>query len=177
MAADPSEALSRRVVIERVRPQVDGGRFPVKRTPGEVLEVSADIFADGHDVLSAVLRVRAEGGQWRESPMTLVTPGLDRWHGEFPVEGLGRLEYDIVAWADAFESWRHDLPIRVKARQVAPVDFSTAPSSCARPPRVSPRRLPTIPMRPACGASPTPSRAPRRSRRGSTRRSPASWRR
>jgi len=123
VAADPPEALGRRVVIERVRPQVDGGRFPVKRTPGEVLEVSADIFADGHDVLSAVLRVRAEGGEWRESPMTLAAPGLDRWHGEFSVEALGRLEYDIVAWADAFESWRHDLPIRVKAGQVAPVDL------------------------------------------------------
>src|SRR5438132_2720363 len=52
------EALSRRVVIDRLEPEIDGGRFPIKRTIGEPVDVTATVFADGHDVLVAVLRDR-----------------------------------------------------------------------------------------------------------------------
>ena len=52
----------RRVIIENVLPEIDGGRFPITRTPGEHVTVSADIFADGHDVVDAALQYR-EG--WR----------------------------------------------------------------------------------------------------------------
>src|SRR5438552_1699663 len=51
-------AVVRRVVVEHVRSEIDGGRFPIKRTVGDVVEVRADIFADGHDVIAAVLRDR-----------------------------------------------------------------------------------------------------------------------
>jgi len=47
-----------RVTIEAVTPQIDGGRFPIKRVPGEEIRVEADIFCDGHDTLSAVLIVQ-----------------------------------------------------------------------------------------------------------------------
>src|SRR6476646_1389942 len=50
-----------RVIIEHIRPSIDGGRFPIKRTVGERVEVHADIFADGHDVIVAMLRDRAVG--------------------------------------------------------------------------------------------------------------------
>src|ERR1051325_7734885 len=53
-----AEALSRRVVVERIRPEIDGGRFPIKRTVGETVDVTATVFADGHDVLVAMLRDR-----------------------------------------------------------------------------------------------------------------------
>ena len=62
--SDIPEAQSLRVVIERIRPSIDGGRFPIKRTPGEFVEVTADIFADGHDVIAAVLRDRKGFGIW-----------------------------------------------------------------------------------------------------------------
>ena len=55
-ATDP--APRRRVIVERVWPEIDGGRFPVKRTVGERVIVSADIFADGHDVLAGVVKYR-----------------------------------------------------------------------------------------------------------------------
>ncbi len=56
-----------RVVISGVTPEIEAGRFPVKRTVGEKLVVEADIFADGHDALVAVLLYRAEHeSQWRE---------------------------------------------------------------------------------------------------------------
>jgi starch synthase (maltosyl-transferring) len=108
--------LLRRVVIEGVLPQVDGGRFPVKRVPGERVAVSADIFADGHDVLAAVMLWRGPGeAQWREAPMALVEN--DRWSGTFTVDRLGRYEYTIEAWVDRFESWRHELSVKAGAGQ------------------------------------------------------------
>ncbi len=60
----------RRVVIERLAPQVDGGRFPVKRTIDESVRVQADIFPDGHDAVScALLHRHAEESRWTETPM------------------------------------------------------------------------------------------------------------
>jgi starch synthase (maltosyl-transferring) len=41
-----------RVVIEKVLPQIDCGRFPIKRVVGEAVVVEADVFADGHDRIS-----------------------------------------------------------------------------------------------------------------------------
>src|SRR5262245_49274732 len=73
----PPDAFSRRVVIERIQPEIDGGRFPIKRTIGEIVDVSATIFADGHDVLMAVLRDR-----------TLQHRGLGV--GDWGLEGMGR---------------------------------------------------------------------------------------
>src|SRR5438128_1963742 len=81
------DRLARRVVIDNVRPRVDEGRVPIKRTVGESVEVIADIFADGHDVVVAVLQYRhqpqipTESQEWRESPLALVSPGTDEWCG------------------------------------------------------------------------------------------------
>src|SRR5918993_5415715 len=73
---DPS--LQRRVIVEGLHPEVDGGRFPIKRTAGEDVVVSADIFTDGHDVLAAALLYRRTGEHdWREAPMQPL--GNDRW--------------------------------------------------------------------------------------------------
>src|SRR4051812_31773831 len=88
------DALARRVVVERMQPEIDHGRFPIKRTPGETVDVTATIFADGHDVLVAMLSDRGAsagaapsadriGTEWRETPMTLEAPGTDRWRARF----------------------------------------------------------------------------------------------
>src|SRR5690348_13526481 len=66
----PAPELLRRVVIENVTPQIDEGRFPAKRTLGEDVVVEADAFADGHDVLAAVMLWRRRGETtWTEVPM------------------------------------------------------------------------------------------------------------
>jgi starch synthase (maltosyl-transferring) len=84
--------------------------------------VSADIFADGHDQLGAMLLYRfAEDEAWREGPMRLVEN--DRWEGEFRVEKLGRYTYTMVAWVDAFRTWSADLAKRVKAQQDIALDL------------------------------------------------------
>src|SRR5215813_2936823 len=91
----------RRVIIEAVRPAIDAGRFPIKRTLHEQVVVEADIFADGHDLLSAVLCYRlAAQAHWTEVPMHPL--GNDRWQGHFPVTQLGRYAYTLQAWVDPF---------------------------------------------------------------------------
>jgi starch synthase (maltosyl-transferring) len=116
-------AQARRVVVENVRPQVDGGRFPAKRTVRDVVEARADIFADGHDLITAVLRDRArptataaESG-WRETRMRLAAPGTDEWAATFEVGAEGWHEFSVVAWVDTFATWQHGLKLKADAGQ------------------------------------------------------------
>jgi starch synthase (maltosyl-transferring) len=106
----------KRVVIEAVWPQVDGGRFAVKRVLGDVVTVEADVFADGHDRLGAAVRYRhADDAGWIEVPMRLLDN--DRWGGDFRVERLGRYRFQVGGWIDTFASWRDDLLKRLAAGQ------------------------------------------------------------
>lgn len=118
----------RRAVVENVLPQVDCGRFPIKRTVGEKVLVEAIAFTDGHDALAAAVRYQAAAGdpsggqsgdQWHEVRMTRPTPvqAPDRWQAEFAVDTLGRWQYTVVAWVDHFETWRRDLKKRIAAAQ------------------------------------------------------------
>jgi starch synthase (maltosyl-transferring) len=105
-----------RVVIEDVTPSIDGGRFPIKRTPGEIVSVDADVFADGHDLVSAVLRHRRVGDtDWSEVGMEPL--GNDRWRGSFVVDAIGWYEYQVAGWIDHFASWRHGLERWLNAQQ------------------------------------------------------------
>ena len=124
-AAEPArpEDGRRRVVIEGVSPEVDGGRFPVKRVEGESVVVEADVFADGHDVVSTVLRWRrADDAAWTETPMAAL--GNDRWQGAFPVAAVGRYLYTIEGWVDPFLTWRRALAKRMDAGQDVTVELA-----------------------------------------------------
>lgn len=111
-----------RVIIEGVRPEVDCGRFAIKRTVDESVVVTADIFTEGHDALAAVLKYRKEGAtRWIEIPMRPL--GNDRWEAEFPVPELGRYQYTLEAWVDHFQSWQRDLKKRIDAGQNVRVDL------------------------------------------------------
>jgi starch synthase (maltosyl-transferring) len=112
----------RRVVIEGVKPEIDGGRFPIKRVIGEHVEVEADIFADGHDSLAGVLLYRTElESEWREVPLEPVTN--DRWWGTFTVSQLGRYCYTLQAWVDYFTTWRTALMKKMEAGQDVTTDL------------------------------------------------------
>ncbi len=103
-----------RIVIESIDPEIDAGRFPCKRIAGDTLDVTAAIFTDGHDLLTAVLRHRRAGAaNWNETRMQPL--GNDRWHARFVVEEIGRYEYGIVAWQDEFGTWRQGLSRKVDA--------------------------------------------------------------
>ena len=115
----------RRVVIESVTPEIDGGRFPAKRTMGERITVEADIFADGHDAISSVLRWRHQSSTlWNDVPMVPIVN--DRWRGEFMVSELGRYLYTIQGWVDAFETWSRQFAKRVEADQEITLELEVA---------------------------------------------------
>ena len=100
--------------IEDVYPLIDGGRFPVKRVAGERIEVWADIYRDGHDVVNAALVWRREQDrEWRREPMT--HHSNDRWGGSFVPDQPGRYVYAIEAWTDEFATWRHGFELKQKA--------------------------------------------------------------
>jgi len=100
------------VAIERLTPEIDSGRFPIKRTVGEKVSVEADVFADGHDALSCVIRYRhLSNRDWTEVPM--VPTVNDRWRAEFPVSELGHYVYTVEGWIDRFETWSRQFAKRV----------------------------------------------------------------
>jgi starch synthase (maltosyl-transferring) len=112
----------RSIVVERVTPQLDGGRHPVKRVVGDRLLVSADIYADGHDLLAAALLLRPDGASaWREAPMELVEN--DRWSASILLEENRWHRYAVEAWRDAFGSWRHGLEKKVEAGVRVPTEI------------------------------------------------------
>ena len=101
-----------RVIIEAASPEVDGGAFPAKRVAGDVVVAEVDIFADGHDLISAVLRHKHESeSKWREVRMRPLVN--DRWTAEFAVEHLGFHCFTFDAWIDHFLTWQRDLKKRV----------------------------------------------------------------
>ena len=95
----------RSIVIEQVDPELDCGEHPVKRVVGDELRVTADIFADGHDLLDAALLLRrADESAWRETPMRLIDN--ERWSGTARLTHSALHRYTIEAWRDAIGSWR-----------------------------------------------------------------------
>ena len=110
------ETRSARVVVENLTPEIDCGRFPIKRAVGESVVVEADVFGEGHDRVACELLHRREGAEvWTAVRMEPV--GNDRYRGAFRVEGLGRHFYTVRARIDEFGTWSHDLEKRLRAGQ------------------------------------------------------------
>ncbi|MGA7191809.1 MAG: maltotransferase domain-containing protein, partial [Candidatus Acidiferrales bacterium] len=122
IATEVSLPSLRRVVIENVTPEVDGGRFAIKRVVGESVVVEADINADGHQVLDAVLCFRAAGERsWSETPMRAI--GNDRWQGRFQVPEFKPYSYTVQAWLDPYKTWIRDLAKKADAGQDVSLDY------------------------------------------------------
>ena len=121
MTANRSDGRNR-VVIEGITPEVDGGRFPAKRTVGDQVAVEADIFADGHDAVAASLLANRLGSDdWTEIPMRPLVN--DRWTAAFRVAELGHYRFRVQGWVDRFETWRRDLLKRIQADSDTTVDY------------------------------------------------------
>src|SRR5215207_2627363 len=104
------------VIIERVEPEIDGGRYPVKRVQGDTLEVSADIFKDGHDKIAAVVKYRRQDeDDWREAEMRFVDN--DRWAGEILLPDNTRYRYTIEAFPDRWATWSEEVTKKFDAGQ------------------------------------------------------------
>ena len=117
-----SDRPPERVVIRGVYPELECGRFPIKRVTGENVVVEADIFADGHDAIGCAVRYRHEDDEaWSQVPMQEL--GNDRWRATFPVDKLGQYLYTISGWIDSFQTWYKDFLKRVAADQDVTVDL------------------------------------------------------
>jgi starch synthase (maltosyl-transferring) len=101
----------RRVVIEGVSPAVDGGQFPARRVAGDVVELEADIFADGHDVLAAVVLVR-HVTETQATELRMQQLFNDRWRAEVTLDRTGVWYFTVEAWVDHFQTWLRDLKKR-----------------------------------------------------------------
>ncbi|MFM0719662.1 DUF3416 domain-containing protein [Paraburkholderia strydomiana] len=117
-----------RVAIESVTPSVDHGRFPAKRRVGERAEISAAIFAEGHDkIAAAVIWRAADETAWHEVLMAPAQPaGLDIWKARIPLERLGRHEFTVVAWRDDFASLVEHIQKKLKAGQTVELELDEA---------------------------------------------------
>lgn len=110
-------------VIERVQPEIDGGRFAIKRVVGESVTVEADVFTHGYDLVAAALKYRQEcTTEWCEAPMRAT--GGDRFTGAFAVTEQGLWRYRVEAWVDRFGTWAHDLAKRIDAKQDISADLA-----------------------------------------------------
>jgi starch synthase (maltosyl-transferring) len=106
-----------RLVIENVSPLVDAGRYALKRTVGDAVEVGADIFKDGHDLISARVVVKGPGDSNFAAYPLEHDYASDRWTGRFTVDRVGRWEMAVEAWPDVFRTWRSALEKRIEAGQ------------------------------------------------------------
>jgi len=104
-----------RIQIEDVYPQIDNGRYPVKRIEGQMFEVWADVFRDGHDKLCGVVKYRYEHEPWQETRLEFFDN--DRWVGRFQLDRVGLWHYTVEAWTDQFESWRAEFEKKREAGQ------------------------------------------------------------
>ncbi|GKS56941.1 alpha-1,4-glucan:maltose-1-phosphate maltosyltransferase [Nitrospira sp.] len=96
------------IIIERVEPEIDSGRHPIKREVGDRLEITADIFKEGHDELTCILQYRTHKDEvWQEAPMRPV--GNDRWSGYFDLTQNTRYRYTIGAYVNLYGSWRQEI--------------------------------------------------------------------
>src|SRR5918997_4313290 len=104
------------IIIERVQPEVDAGRYPVKRVAGDIFQVSADIIKDGHDKIAAVVKYRPRSEEdWQEAEMRLVEN--DRWAGEVLLSDNTRYVYTIEAFPDRWATWQDEVEKKVGAGQ------------------------------------------------------------
>jgi starch synthase (maltosyl-transferring) len=96
--------MQNRVIIERVKPEIDGGIYFVKRTIGESVDVTTNIFGDGHDVIRASLLYQVVGAKnWQEAFMTALPN--DEWSASFTPDKTGMYAYKIIAWIDDLSTW------------------------------------------------------------------------
>src|SRR3954454_20324278 len=103
-----------RILVQRPSPLVDCGRHPAKACVGDTVTVRAEIFADGHEELRAVVKFRRNTSpptRWKESPLRRIDAHVDgdTWEGSFPVDAVGGWQYTVEAWIDPLASWRHEV--------------------------------------------------------------------
>lgn len=105
-----------RVIIEHIQPQLDGGAFFIKRIVGQRVTVTANVFADGHDVVECeVLYKHEKEKKWQSIRMK--PTGNDEWIAQFKVEKQGFYSYFVQGWVDYALNWQHGTERKIKDNQ------------------------------------------------------------
>jgi starch synthase (maltosyl-transferring) len=111
-----------RVIITNVFPQVEGGTYPAKGVIGELVDITADIFSDGHDEIAASVFIRfGQSAPWQELPMKFVIN--DHWRSSFLPPEPGFYQYRVEAWIDHFTTWSKGLQKKTAAGQDITVEL------------------------------------------------------
>ena len=106
----------RRVIVENVLPHLDNGEFFIKRIIGQKVYVTADVLADGHDVIEAAVQYKHEKDKkWSESRMIAIEN--DAFAGEFSVQKQGFYQYRVEAWVDYALNWQHGIERKIADNQ------------------------------------------------------------
>ena len=106
----------KRVVIENVLPQLDNGQFFIKRIVGQIVNVTADVFSDGHDVMEAVVQFKHEKDKkWNEVRMNQ-NPN-DAFDATFKVEKQGYYFYFVESWIDYALNWQYGIGKKIADNQ------------------------------------------------------------
>ncbi len=111
-----------RVVIDRITPSVEGGIFPVKRVIGDIVNVEADVFADGHDSVAVVFQYRKRGTK-DYTELRMEGGGNDLWKIKFIPEDIGFIEYNVAARIDHYTSWYKGFEKKLAAEQNVEVEL------------------------------------------------------
>ncbi len=105
-----------RIVIENVLPQLDNGAFYIKRIIGQKVNVTADVLADGHDVMEAVVQFKHEKDKkWNEVRMNKLPN--DSFEATFQVEKQGHYSYFIEGWIDYALNWQYGIGKKIQDNQ------------------------------------------------------------
>lgn len=112
----------KRVVIDRIYPEIDSGSFPIKRIPDEKVNVRADIFTDGHDKIRADLIYWKEGDK-EKSRVPMRLRANDEWHASFTPKEIGIYKYTVEAWIDSFETLLETIRKKSQASQDIKVEI------------------------------------------------------
>lgn len=112
----------KRVIINNILPSVDGGKYPAKIVIQNKVTISADIFTDGIDKITACVLLRhSDQKQRKELELQLVDN--DRWETAFVPERLGRYSFQVVAWINAFATWQSSIEKKHLAGQDISLDL------------------------------------------------------
>ncbi len=105
-----------RIPIMDVSPVVDLGRYPAKAVVGEPFEITALVFREGHDALSAdVVLTDPDGNRRPWVRMTKDPLEPDLWRAEVSADQEGAWTFSIEGWSDPIATWRHAAEIKIPA--------------------------------------------------------------
>ena len=110
------------IVIECVSPDVQNGRYAAKRIVGDLCEIGADVFKDGHDLLAARVRYERPDGESGHA-MLAYDPDRDRWTASVRLDVIGRWTFTVEAWTDRFGTWRSGLEKKLDAGVDVALEF------------------------------------------------------